>query len=104
MKKIKTFSQFRKTHVQLDKALKDAKTENELKYFNGWSSLDLLSIPRTIRWFSLKDSLNICLYCASCSWKIPGNIPSGQINITFSFFGGELIEIKSSMPLIGSIL
>ena len=30
MKKIKTFAQFRKTHVQLDKALKDAKTENEL--------------------------------------------------------------------------
>jgi len=30
MKKIKTFSQFRKTHQELDKALTDAKTENEL--------------------------------------------------------------------------
>ena len=30
MKKIKTFSQFRKTHKELDKALTDAKTENEL--------------------------------------------------------------------------
>ena len=30
MKKIKSFVQFCKTHVELDKALKDAKTENEL--------------------------------------------------------------------------
>ena len=30
MKRIKTFAQFRKTHVQLDKALKDAQKENDL--------------------------------------------------------------------------
>jgi len=30
MKRIKTFAQFRKTHAELDKALTDAKTENEL--------------------------------------------------------------------------
>ena len=33
MKKIKTFLQFRKTHLELDKSLKDAKSENNATIF-----------------------------------------------------------------------
>jgi len=32
MKKIKTFAQFRKTHLELNKSLKDAQKENDLTH------------------------------------------------------------------------